>query len=459
MKEGIFLNDFLTRSKRNKEMICHEGQAYNLKQERNNKKIWRCVNRNCPGSLHTDCLYKLLKYNKHTHEPIRDILAGKELLANMKKKAVETTETPRNILYQEVIKYPELFIQNKHGFKYIKDSITRIRRETNLTLNEVTDVPVELHFLSSGERFYIFDSGVDEENRIIVFTTIENVLNLSSQKEWFIDATFKTVPKNFEQLLVIQANVYGKKFSLFFCLMKHKNEASYNKAFEILNRYIENLNLNWIILDYELALYNSLNKNFPGVKLRGCWFHFNQIFQRKLCELGFRKIFKAQPEFRNHCKLILSLAAVPVSDIKIEVSNLKFYFENKRNLKGEIKIVFDWFVLNFVNNEKLANHYVEFWSIYDRIVSDISLTTNSLEAYNRHLNSVAETRQPSLYSLGSELKKETELNQVEIIKLQNNLNASISKKSTNSPASDYGKVFGVNFLRRFAYSHKFCFDI
>ena len=61
------------------------------------------------------------------------------------------------------------------------------------------------------------------------------------------------------------------------------------------------------------------------------------------------------------------------------------------------------------------NHISSFWGLFDRIKANVPLINNSLEAYNRYLNKVAETNHPSLNLLIFELKKESEPSSIEIL--------------------------------------------
>ena len=191
----------------------------------------------------------------------------------------------------------------------------------------------------------------------------------------------------------------------------------------------------------------SLKKNFPQTKLRGCWFHFNQIFQRRIVKLGYFKLYKHNVEFRLRCKLIVSLAFVPLCKITEEIESLKFYFSSKIKLVDESQILLNWFDINFNKNKKYMNHNSVFWSVRSRLIKNIPLTTNSLEAYNRHLNSVANTQHPSIYSLISELKKEMELVNIEIIKINNTISfpqTKIQNKNIDI-VLEYGTIIGINF--------------
>jgi hypothetical protein len=133
-----------------------------------------------------------------------------------------------------------------------------------------SDVPEEVKFLYLGELFYFYDTGLNFDNRIIIFCTSKNLTLLCSSDIRFIDVTFKVVPNGFEQILIIKTVVKNKKHSLFFALMKKKNEISYDKVFSLIKEKESNIKVSWIIVNFELALVNSCIKNFENVRVRGC---------------------------------------------------------------------------------------------------------------------------------------------------------------------------------------------
>ncbi len=195
-----------------------------------------------------------------------------------------------------------------------------------------------------------------DNNRIAIFYTQENLKKLCMSKVWFVDATFKVVPQGFEQLLIIQTIIEDKKYPLLYALMKRKNEESYNKIFLIIKENIKIINVEWIIVDFEMALCNSCAKNFENAKIRGCWFHFNQIFFRKLIELGCKVLFRQSSLFRTHCHLIAGLAFVPSNMIQDEYENLKFYFDHLSTVNPNIINIMNWFKNNFIVNTVGLNH-------------------------------------------------------------------------------------------------------
>lgn len=51
--------------------------------------------------------------------------------------------------------------------------------------------------------------------RIIIFTTEENLMHLAHNGEWIRDGTFAVAPKNFEQLFKMQSRNNSKTFHYF----------------------------------------------------------------------------------------------------------------------------------------------------------------------------------------------------------------------------------------------------
>jgi hypothetical protein len=76
-----------------------------------------------------------------------------------------------------------------------------------------------------------------------------------------------------------------KKFLPFvFVLMYRKDEESYKKVFEFLKINLK-FNLKIVIIDFKLALKNSLLHMFGAVNVFGCNFHFAQSLWRKFKKL------------------------------------------------------------------------------------------------------------------------------------------------------------------------------
>lgn len=100
--------------------------------------------------------------------------------------------------------------------KSINDKIVKLRKKSFCTFSANSDIPNEFIKLSNGEMFYLFDNGVENENRVAAFGNTFLLTEFRTENTFFIDGTFKVVPKPFEQLLIIQGVFKEKKYPLIF---------------------------------------------------------------------------------------------------------------------------------------------------------------------------------------------------------------------------------------------------
>jgi hypothetical protein len=70
-------------------------------------------------------------------------------------------------------------------------------------------IPQELALTSRDEQFLLHDSGVEDDARILVFGTQQNLEILGGCAVWSADATFKTCPTLFNQVWVIHGYYRG----------------------------------------------------------------------------------------------------------------------------------------------------------------------------------------------------------------------------------------------------------
>ena len=85
---------------------------------------------------------------------------------------------------------------------------------------------------------------------IIVFTSEIQLKKLEKADQIFMDATFKTCPKNFYQLFNIIISIEGEKFifPVMHVLMTHKSEFSYRMIFYNLDMIIKSKKINFNLI-------------------------------------------------------------------------------------------------------------------------------------------------------------------------------------------------------------------
>lgn len=155
---------------------------------------------------------------------------------------------------------------------------------------------------------------IDDGERILIFCSPELWQQLCNVKEYFIDATFKSCPKPFTQLLSIHGDFGSTQETinvkpLVFALMLNKKQKTYEKIFHLIQSQIaqitEDDNSKWTMsmvhCDFELAIINVIAKFFPNAEICGCYYHWCKNMWRKGKLLGHNN--------RKSERRIVSLAA------------------------------------------------------------------------------------------------------------------------------------------------------
>ena len=100
-------------------------------------------------------------------------------------------------------------------------------------------LPERYQVTKAGELSLIFDSGVQHNERILIFATQQGIHFLSSNSNWFMDGTLKLCPEIFYQIYIIRALNNNQVFPCVFALLPNKNEDTYNRLFrEVRNAVI-----------------------------------------------------------------------------------------------------------------------------------------------------------------------------------------------------------------------------
>jgi hypothetical protein len=136
-------------------------------------------------------------------------------------------------------------------------------------------------------------------------------------KRIFVDCTFSIVPKGFYQCLIIM--VYSQPHKsyvpVFYVLLPNKQEMTYIYCMQAINFICGNeLNPHSFTCDFEKALLNALQLQFPKANQILCLFHWKQAIKRKLEALHIPKELIKQLICAEG--LLNLLTVIPVEDIQ-----------------------------------------------------------------------------------------------------------------------------------------------
>ena len=80
----------------------------------------------------------------------------------------------------------------------------------------------------AGRSFLLYDNGVDADERMLIFATIENLRRLSESTTWNMDGNFAMAPNLFAQLYVIIAGFGESALPAVFVLLQRKTQPHTN---------------------------------------------------------------------------------------------------------------------------------------------------------------------------------------------------------------------------------------
>ena len=66
-------------------------------------------------------------------------------------------------------------------------------------------IPLDFTVIDGGKSFLQYDSGIDDQDRILIFASDAGLQDLKYLKNWKIDGTFRVAPEFYYQLLTIHA--------------------------------------------------------------------------------------------------------------------------------------------------------------------------------------------------------------------------------------------------------------
>ena len=92
-----------------------------------------------------------------------------------------------------------------YSTKYLAECVRQVRKKNNNVLTTFNTLADQIGYTEKGVKFLLYDSGCDDNFRVIVFGSESNIIHLGNNGTWIIDGTFKITPIGFEQVLIIQA--------------------------------------------------------------------------------------------------------------------------------------------------------------------------------------------------------------------------------------------------------------
>ena len=139
---------------------------------------------------------------------------------------------------------------------------------------DISVLPNNYQVTNRGDSFLLFDSGVGDVNRLIIFATNDAIRVLATNPHWFMDGNFKVCPEIFFQIYTIHVLINHQVFSCVFALLPSKTEATCNCSLTEVLKAVKNIGNEpeHIVVDFERAAMNAITNQLNQVEV-------NTLFQ------------------------------------------------------------------------------------------------------------------------------------------------------------------------------------
>lgn len=109
------------------------------------------------------------------------------------------------------------------------------------------------------------------------------------------------------------------------------------------------------MVDFERAVINALQFQWPNVSASGCFFHLNQNLWKKIQEVGLAGFYGEDVENAVHLKMIASVAFVPPGDVVQSWNDLSLFVVLQlwmqpfpQNVNDSLDDIFTYFEVNYM---------------------------------------------------------------------------------------------------------------
>ena len=237
----------------------------------------------------------------------------------------------------------------------------------------------------------------ERKHRIYIFGKKDNLILLNEEKtiEFFLDSTFKIVPKKFRpyKLLIISGLPINNKIPrlLTFVLIKYLDKYSYDKLFNFLH---DNFGFMPEIIhtDFEKSLYAAIKNNIymkDKTIHTKCFFHFTQMIRKKMAQSGLckRKINKQSLEILRNIQLLCFLENKNLKKFKDIIKDKLIGNKIYKNLLNYLESYI------FKLDDSIYNYsdFFKYIKINDNndnnIINTFYVTNNIVESINSKINS------------------------------------------------------------------------
>ncbi|KAL4130748.1 hypothetical protein QTP88_008140 [Uroleucon formosanum] len=322
----------------------------------------------------------------------------KQILINsLKRKAIEDISCKPSKLIRSELKKGDISTLTTNDLSLIRHDVHRARSFVHPPLPKcIKELHAALESMNIktniGEPFLFIN---DKENRIIGFSTIQNIKVLCDVNTFYVDGTFKSCPKHFYQLFTIHGLKNDVYLPLVFFLLPDKCNTTYKCAFQHLICHSMSIGLTCspteVVIDFEQAVHSAVAEVFPNAKISGCRFHLGQSWWRKIQSLGLTKMYNTNTDESYFLKFFFGL---PFLDPDNVIDCFTDDFLAILPAKDDRVVQFTDYIFEiYISPDAMFPP-----NIWAQFSASCNRTTNGCESFHSHLNSSFYSSHPNIYN-------------------------------------------------------------
>ena len=249
-----------------------------------------------------------------------------------------------------------------------------------------------------------------KDRRHFLFATKDQLKYLQKASDISFDGTFGPVKKPHYQLFTVHATLAmddgcQSSMPIAYALMMGKAEVDYTSVLTLLKTTVENvtseeMRVKRILVDYEVAIWNAIRNVFgENVRVRGCWFHFNQAIYKQVKKLNLEKDYLKGTEMHQMIRYLMTLPLMDARNIPKVFDILLEEYQPTINSKENVKKLFNYFKKQWMGQDYFKPSD---WSCFEKQIR----TNNQVESWNKIIFSKANKKSQNIYLLTEILAKD-----------------------------------------------------
>ncbi|CAM4887935.1 unnamed protein product [Rotaria socialis] len=362
-----------------KPLLVADDYTFKLNKTTTSTKYWICTINGCAAKVHTDLNNGLMKtVGSHSHLPEKEKLEVREVREKIKQRAINETTPIPPILPSER--------EMNSGINKARCAITPIIPTTQLF-----DIPESYSKTLNKNEFLITDKMITRRQRILLFSTSEQLKMLFAAETIFMDGTFSTCPKMFDQVYTIHAIKYDQSFPCVFGLLPNRQKSTYHFMFRELKALAVQMDMNFspklIMSDFEPGLLAVVALEFVTATHLSCYFHFTQAIYRAIQRLGLSTAYNNDDDIKKYCRKLMALPLIPEAIIEDTYDELIATMPS--TLKDSLKDLLQYFQEQWLNKVPISQ-----WCVHGLNIR----TNNNAEAFHSRFNRRVQINHPNIWS-------------------------------------------------------------